>query len=62
MTESLEGHGFQLRRAARADADFLVGLATNEDIEPFMSAVSARDKASLLEEIERSETEPEEGE
>lgn len=58
MTEPLEGHGFQLRRAARADADFLVGLATNEDIEPFMSAVSARDKASLLEEIERSETEP----
>ena len=51
MTEPLEGHGFQLRRAARADADFLAGLATNEDIEPFMSAVSARDKASLLEEI-----------
>lgn len=59
MTEPLEGQGFRLRRAVPRDADFLVNLATDGDIEPFMSAVSARDAEAVLEEVERSEREPE---
>jgi RimJ/RimL family protein N-acetyltransferase len=48
----------RIRRAEAADADFLVGLATHEDVEPFLGAVSARDRESILAEIERSSAEP----
>ena len=50
----------QIRRAQPTDADFLVELANHEDVEPFLGAVSARDRDSILAEIERSLTEPEE--
>lgn len=56
---TLEGQGFRLRRAVRQDVDFLVDLATNEDIEPFMSASAARDRDGMLERIERSDEKPE---
>src|SRR4029453_4715697 len=52
------GHGFRLRRAEPADVDFLVELATHEDIEPYLAAVRPRDRAAVLEEVERSQREP----
>jgi RimJ/RimL family protein N-acetyltransferase len=50
----------RIRRAAAEDADFLLELANNEDVEPFMSARRARDREGLLAEIERSKREPRE--
>jgi RimJ/RimL family protein N-acetyltransferase len=51
--------GVGLRRAAPEDADFLVGLLTHEEVEPYLAAVRARDRDGVLAEIERSEREPE---
>jgi len=48
-----------IRRATAADADFLVELTTHEDVEPFLSAGRATSREEILEEIERSEREPE---
>jgi RimJ/RimL family protein N-acetyltransferase len=56
---ALEGQGFRLRRAVPQDVEFLVDLATNEDIEPFMSASAAKDADGMRERIERGEQEPE---
>jgi len=52
--------GVRIRRAEPDDADFFVELATHEDVEPYMSAVRARDRESILEEIGHSQAEPEE--
>jgi RimJ/RimL family protein N-acetyltransferase len=49
-----------IRRAEPGDVDFLVELTNHEDVEPFMSARRPRDRAALLEEIERSHAEPQE--
>ncbi len=54
------GDGFRLRRAEPEDVDFLVELATHEDIEPYLAVVRARDRAAVLEEVERSQREPDE--
>ena len=54
MTAALEGDGVRLRRAIAADVDFLLELATHEDVEPFLAAVRPRDRAELLAEVERS--------
>jgi RimJ/RimL family protein N-acetyltransferase len=59
VSELLSGEGFVLRRATLDDVDFIAELASHEDVEPFMAAVSARDPEKLAEEIERSEHEPE---
>ena len=59
MSEALAGEGFRLRRATAADLDFMAALASHEDVEPFMAAISARDRDALREEVERSEREPE---
>ena len=48
-----------LRRAAWEDADFLVELLTHEEVEPYLAAVRAKDRDAILDEIERSEREPE---
>jgi putative acetyltransferase len=48
----------RIRRATVEDVDFLLELANHADVEPFMSARRARDRESLLAEIERSEHEP----
>jgi lactoylglutathione lyase len=58
VTERLHGDGFVLRRAAADDLDFMVSLATHEDVAPFMAAVSARDRDALAEEVERSLAKP----
>jgi RimJ/RimL family protein N-acetyltransferase len=47
-----------IRRAHTDDADFLVELFTHEDVEPFLAALRAKDRESVLEEIELSESEP----
>ncbi len=51
--------GLNLRRAAPEDADFLVGLLTHEEVEPYLAAVRAKGRDAVLAEIERSEREPE---
>jgi RimJ/RimL family protein N-acetyltransferase len=47
-----------IRRARAGDVDFLAALVTHEDVEPFLAAVRAKDGDELLEEIARSEAEP----
>jgi RimJ/RimL family protein N-acetyltransferase len=56
----VEGDGVRLRRATPDDADFLVELTTHEDVEPYLAGSRPRERDGLLEEIERSQTEPEE--
>jgi RimJ/RimL family protein N-acetyltransferase len=58
VTTPLAGEGFALRRATEADVGFLVELASHEEVEPFMAAVSARGHDELLEEVRRSEDDP----
>jgi RimJ/RimL family protein N-acetyltransferase len=59
LTNALAGDGFVIRRANAADVDFMAELASHDDVEPFMAAVSARDAEALAEEVARSEREPE---
>ena len=54
----IEDRGVRLRRAETADADFVVSLVTHEEVEPFLAAVTPRDRDSILAEIERSRDEP----
>jgi RimJ/RimL family protein N-acetyltransferase len=49
-----------IRRAEPDDADFLVWLMTDDDVEPYMAVVRPRDRDGMLAEIERSQAEPEE--
>jgi RimJ/RimL family protein N-acetyltransferase len=55
---TVAGDGLRLRRADDADADFIVGLLTDEAVEPFLAASRARDRDSVLEEIRASQAEP----
>jgi len=48
-----------IRRATPGDADFIAGLVTHEDVEPFLAAVRPKDREGLLADVERSEGEPE---
>jgi RimJ/RimL family protein N-acetyltransferase len=50
----------KLRRATEEDLEFLVSLLNEEDVEPFLAASRPRDAEGVLEEIRRSETEPDE--
>ena len=56
----VEGDGVRLRRAAPADVVFLADLLSHEEIEPFLSALRAREHGALLAEIERSLATPRE--
>jgi RimJ/RimL family protein N-acetyltransferase len=47
-----------IRRAHTDDVDFLHELVRHEDVEPFLGAVSAKDRAAISAEVERSEREP----
>ena len=49
-----------IRRAEPGDVDFLLELMTDEDVEPYLAAIRPRDREGLLEEIERSQAEPQE--
>ena len=48
------------RRARSDDVDFLHALVNDEDVEPFLGGRAALDRESLLREIERSDSEPQE--
>jgi RimJ/RimL family protein N-acetyltransferase len=48
----------RIRRAEPEDVDFLVDLVTHDDVEPYLAGSRARDRDGLLEEIERSRSEP----
>lgn len=47
-----------LRPAARADVDFLVGLANDDAVEPFLGARQPRGRADLEGEVERTAADP----
>jgi RimJ/RimL family protein N-acetyltransferase len=49
-----------IRRAGADDVDFLRELVNDEDVEPFLGGRAALDRESLLREIERSASEPNE--
>jgi len=48
-----------IRRARDDDVDFLVELVTHEDVEPFLAAIRAKGRDEILEEIARSDDDPE---
>ena len=60
MTVVAAAEGLRLRRADTDDVGFLVELLTDAEVEPFLAAMRARDRDSLLEEIRRSQEEPDE--
>ena len=47
-----------IRRARPDDVDFLVELTTHEDVDPYLAARRATTREELLEEIARSDREP----
>jgi RimJ/RimL family protein N-acetyltransferase len=47
-----------IRRADAGDVEFLVELVRHEDVEPFLGAVSAKDRDAVAGEVERSIREP----
>ena len=54
----IEGEDLRIRRAREDDADFIVELLNDDDVEPYLAASRARDRASILEEIRESERAP----
>jgi RimJ/RimL family protein N-acetyltransferase len=58
VTGALEGEGVSLRRAGPDDVGFWAELAADDEVEPFMAAVSARDEEELLNAVRRSDEEP----
>jgi RimJ/RimL family protein N-acetyltransferase len=54
VSETIDGDGFRLRRAAPEDVDFFAELVSHDDVEPFLAAVLAKEPAAILEEIEAS--------
>ena len=47
-----------LRRARAEDADFLLGLVTDDDTRPFLGGRAGESREAIAEEIERSTREP----
>jgi RimJ/RimL family protein N-acetyltransferase len=56
----LTGERLRLRRADPGDVEFVSELVTHEEVEPYLAVVRPRDRDGLLEEIERSQREPDE--
>ena len=54
----IEHDGVRVRRATRADTDFLLEIVTHEDVQPYLGAGGAFDSDSLLAELERQERDP----
>ena len=50
----------RIRRATEEDLEFLVSLLNADDVEPFLAASRPRDREDVLEEIRRSQAEPDE--
>lgn len=49
----------ELRRATPDDADWLVALYSDDDVDPFLGRRAPRDRETVLAEIEQSRAEPE---
>jgi RimJ/RimL family protein N-acetyltransferase len=47
-----------IRRARSDDVDFLVELVSHDEVEPFLGAVAASDRETVIAEVERSLAEP----
>jgi RimJ/RimL family protein N-acetyltransferase len=47
-----------IRRACAGDVGFLVELVSNEEVEPFLGAVTAKDRDAVAAEVDRSLAEP----
>jgi RimJ/RimL family protein N-acetyltransferase len=58
VSETIPGDGFRLRRATADDVDFVLELASHDDVDPYLRAVRPG-REELLEEIEQSLAEPE---
>lgn len=58
MSGAPSAGGVRLRRARREDLDFLVSLATDAEVAPYLAAVSTRDPQGFLAEIEAAEAAP----
>jgi RimJ/RimL family protein N-acetyltransferase len=54
----VEGDGLRLRRATKADVDFVVELLNDEDVEPFLAASRPRDRDAVLQDIRVSTERP----
>ena len=50
----------RIRRAGGDDVDFLVELVNEDSVEPFLAASRARDQEGVLEQVQASQTAPEE--
>jgi RimJ/RimL family protein N-acetyltransferase len=50
----------RIRRAEADDLDFFVELVTHDEVEPYLAGSRARERTDVLEEIERSQLEPNE--
>jgi RimJ/RimL family protein N-acetyltransferase len=57
VTEPIPGDGFRLRRATADDLDFVLELASHDDVDPYLRAVRP-ERDALLQEIEHSLAEP----
>jgi RimJ/RimL family protein N-acetyltransferase len=57
MSEAIHGNGFRFRRATADDADFMLELASHDDVDPYLRAVRPG-REGVLAEIERSLAEP----
>ncbi|HZO63281.1 MAG TPA: GNAT family N-acetyltransferase [Gaiellaceae bacterium] len=55
---SANGRAVTVRRAEPADVDFVTGLLSHAEVEPFLSAVRPRDRDDVRDRIERSQREP----
>jgi RimJ/RimL family protein N-acetyltransferase len=60
VTETIPGDGFRLRRATPDDVEFIAGLFSHDEVEPFLAAVGAKEPAEILVEIEASLAAPDE--
>jgi RimJ/RimL family protein N-acetyltransferase len=49
-----------IRRARAEDADFLVGLLTHDEVDPYLAARRPTSRDEIVDQIERSEREPHE--
>jgi RimJ/RimL family protein N-acetyltransferase len=49
-----------IRRARAEDADYLVALLTHDEVDPYLAARRATTRDEVIDQIERSEQEPEE--
>ena len=58
MKEIVAGEGVRLRRAGAEDVEFVSGLARHADVEPYMSAVAARDADAVRAWIDEADAAP----